>query len=68
MPEQERHVVPDGGEYAWLVFWQLWRGTRMSFAELEAYCRVTGTELEPWEIEALMAMDAAAAEWRAQNA
>jgi len=39
--------------YAWEAFCVLREHT---FAEIEAYGRLTGVKLEPWEVEAVMAL------------
>lgn len=32
----------------------------LTYTDIEAYCRLTGTDLSPWELETLTVMDAAA--------
>lgn len=58
--------VPEAGEHLWSWFWSLERGRAcgmngpepLAYAEIEAWARLTGTELRPWEVDALKAMDA----------
>ena len=51
--------VPDGGESLWRHYWRLRRGATISYVEVAEYSRLCGWPLEPWEVDALMAMDAA---------
>lgn len=66
--EIEVAEVPDGGEFAWTVFWSLRRTGVVSYAEINAFQTATGVRLEAWEVEAIIAMDVTIAEWRAENA
>jgi hypothetical protein len=60
-------VLLKGFVYLWDVFRRLdatravgFNGaTRLTYAELEAYSRLTGFPLDAWEVEALMQMDEA---------
>jgi hypothetical protein len=58
--------APPGGEALYRIFTRLrlvqgadFAGPRrISYGEVEAYCRLQGLALDPWEVDALMAMDA----------
>lgn len=51
-------VIPSGVEYLFFKFWELVGAEKISYAEIVAYQQATGCNLEPWEIEAIKAMDA----------
>lgn len=59
--------LPDGAAVLWGSFGRLSRARTwhahgpnpISFQEIEAFCRLTGTPLEPWHVETLAAMDEA---------
>ena len=51
--------VPPGAEYLARTYYELRRGTVLTFSEMEAYQRVTGVELEYWEVDALRTIDLA---------
>lgn len=59
---------PPGFEYLWDLFWEIrsgasgggMDGVRLSWRDLADYQSVTGIPLDPFEVEAIMAMDAAA--------
>lgn len=62
----DRPPCPTGCEGLWQVFKELHASRtvimgpcRITFAELDAYQRVTGTRLKPWEVEALRRADRA---------
>lgn len=59
-PRLDSVQVPIGGERLWNHFWRLYKGSSVSYVEIEAYCRMTGAEFDPWEVEVLMSMEAAA--------
>ena len=40
---------------------------RLSFSEIEAWSRLTGNNLKPWELKAIRAMDAAYMRWAAER-
>lgn len=52
---------PIVGGHAWEVFWSVWDGHRASYQEIEAYSRLTGDTLDPWEVSAIRSMDSAVA-------
>lgn len=51
----------------WLAFWQLEQARQtpfeapqpFSYVEIDAWCRLTGQTLAPWELAAIMEMDVA---------
>ena len=59
--------IPPEAENLWAWFWQLrtaqpsagFGPAPLSFGEMDAWRRVTGNPLEPWQAEVLLAMDAA---------
>lgn len=61
----DRPLCPSGCEPLWQIFKELHasRGNngfgpmRLTFAELDAFQRVTGMRLKPWEIDALRRAD-----------
>lgn len=63
----DRPLCPQGCEALWQIFRELHasRGNsgfgplRISFLEIDAFQRVTGVRLKPWEIEALRRADRA---------
>jgi hypothetical protein len=54
-------VPPEPGIHAWEVFWAVWNGQNVDYRELEAYVRLTGDVVEPWEVLAIRQMDGAVA-------
>jgi hypothetical protein len=58
IPEELKEPARDPAtDWVWSVYWQVRGGERLTYGELESYCRLTATELDPWEVEAIMAMD-----------
>jgi len=57
MPELDSVIIPRGVEYLFTKFWELAGAERITYGELAAYQAATGSTLEPWEIEAIKAMD-----------
>jgi hypothetical protein len=59
--------LPREMRYLWGIFLSLHnrRGsngfgpTPLAWSEMEAFCRLTGTPLDPWEVEAICALDEA---------
>lgn len=59
--------IPPELEHLWVWFWQLrtanpsagFGPTPLSFGEMDAWQRVTGNRLAPWQVDVLLAMDAA---------
>jgi len=57
--------VPTVAERLWWVFWRLdarrssngYSANAISPTEIDAWCRVSGTRLKPWEIRALDEME-----------
>ena len=66
-PRGEYVLPPDGGEFVWAEFWRLRTDQSLSYQEIEAYCRLTKARFEPWELEALWAMNAEILRWRAHG-
>ena len=63
----EEPEVPPGGEPLWQWFWELSAGRRhngfapppVSWADMDAWARISGIALQPWQARILRAMDAA---------
>ena len=59
--------VPPAGEHLWSLFWELhagrgsngWTVETLRPADIEAWARLTGICLDPWEARALLRMDQA---------
>jgi hypothetical protein len=66
-PRLDVAAIPEGFEIVAARFWELYRGERITFSELEAYMRTTGIELSPIEIDAIMAMDGEAASYMGER-
>lgn len=56
--------IPAAGEHLWNWFWELHSGrgggfgpSPLSYQELAAWARLTGSEPGPWEVRALRKMD-----------
>jgi len=58
-------TIPEGGEYLWQLFWRI-SNRRLSnqsgpqpisFSEMQAFSACTGVNLEPFETDAVIAMD-----------
>jgi len=59
-PEELDSVdVPDEAEYIWAWYWEMNRAESLSFAEIEAWTRLTGIALSPWEVRTIKSMDKA---------
>lgn len=72
----DRPRCPEGCEPLWQAFKELHatRGNngfgpnRITFGEIDAYQRVTGTVMKPWEIEAIRRADRAyIADWNSRH-
>lgn len=57
---------PQGFDYLWTIFWEVrggasegYGGIRVTWRDLADYQAVTGIDLDAFEVEAIMAMDAA---------
>jgi hypothetical protein len=63
--ELEQAPMPEGAEYLWRIFNRLHarRGSTMvgpamlTWGEFDAFSRLSGTRLVPWEIEVLEGLD-----------
>jgi hypothetical protein len=66
-PRGEDVLPPDDGAFVWQEFWRLRTDQSLSYFEIEAYCRLTGTCFAAWELEALRAMNAEILKWRANG-
>lgn len=67
-PNVDHTVVPPyGAEFVWLEFWKIRKGDPLTYTEIEAYCRLTDTRFEPWELEAIRVMNDAVMEWYANE-
>ena len=65
-PQLDSVKIPRGFEWIWSLFWEIhggasqgMAGASLTWADLEAYGRVTGSPLSEFEAEAVMAMNAA---------
>ena len=65
-PRLDSVKVPKGFEYLWRMFWDVRQGATQGFsgafltwADVEAYQRVSGARLDAFELDAIMAMDGA---------
>lgn len=78
MPQmlRDRPLCPDGCEGLWQAFKELHASRansgfgpmRISFAEIDAFQRVTGLSLKPWEVEAIRRADRAfMADWQSRQ-
>lgn len=66
--------IPEGFEYLWALFWEArggasdgFSGARLTWRDLEAFQAVTGIAFDAFEVDAIMAMDKAAAERPAEE-
>lgn len=66
-PRLEPARIPDEARGLWESFFALSAARRsgmsaqpLTYTDLDAWCRLTGTTLTPWELETLTIMDAAA--------
>ena len=57
-PQEEEVWIPEEGARIWLLYWRLRKGQSISYQEIEAFQRVTGYELESWEVEIVVKIDA----------
>jgi hypothetical protein len=55
--------VPEEAEHLWNWFWEIRKGSELTFNEIEAYCRLNRLTLTPWEAGTLRMMDSAVAEF-----
>ena len=68
--------IPPELEHLWVWYWQLrtaqpsagFGPAPLSFGEMDAWGRVTGNRLQPWQVDVLLAMDAAFLEAQAKAA
>lgn len=51
--------IPEDVEYLYRLFFDIRRGTPLSYTEIDAFQRVTGIRLEYWEVMVLLSMDTA---------
>ena len=63
LPRELRNApkIPDGYGWLWSVYVSLKNAAAgpVSYSEIEAYCRLTGESLTPFEVDAIRAMDVA---------
>jgi hypothetical protein len=67
MPKMLRDApeLPDGLQSLWAAFLELhdsrgstgWGPARVTFADMEAHRRMTGTELQPWQVDLIRQAD-----------
>lgn len=48
-------VVPEEGEWLWGTYWML--SGKITYQEVDAYCRLNDLTLKSWELEALFYME-----------
>jgi len=68
-PRLDAVKIPEGFRYLWDLFWELRRGLQAGLAgvsvtwrDMADYTAVTGIAFDPFEVEAIMAMDDAVAQ------
>ena len=49
--------VPEGCQYIFEMFWQVLSGEKITYSDLISFGQARGSSLEPFEVEAVMAMD-----------
>lgn len=60
MPEELQEVeVPGEAVHVFEGFWKVFGSEPLTWTEIGSYCRLTGDEFEPWELDALIRMDRA---------
>lgn len=67
--------LPHEMRYLWRTFVSLhrargsngWGPSPITWSDLDAYCRLTGVALDPWEVEAIRALDEAFMESAAEQ-
>jgi hypothetical protein len=59
-PELDEPEIPEGFESWFIRFMELRKGESVSYADLDAYQRITGCRLSSVEVQAIFAMDRAA--------
>ena len=59
-PRLDEPDLPSGFEPTWCAFWTLFSGQALTFAEIDAWARLTGEELLPCEAEMLRTMSVVA--------
>lgn len=52
--------IPMIAEHALRIYWELAGGDHLGAAEIEAYCRITGEVIEPWEARMILKLDRSA--------
>lgn len=58
-PLANKPTLPDEVVYIWSIYLDVRRGCeKLSFQELDAYQKLTGADLTPFEVDALMTIDA----------
>lgn len=56
---EDRPELPDEIGYLWNWYAEIMHGTeKLTWQAIDAYQRVSGNEMEPWEVEALMKIEA----------
>lgn len=51
--------IPGEAVHVHEAFWKIFGAEPLTWQEIGAYCRLTGEEFEPWELDALIRMDRA---------
>jgi hypothetical protein len=59
--------IPPAGEHLWIWFWEInagrgstgWGPAPLSYQEIDAWARLSGCDLRPWEVRVLKSMDGA---------
>ena len=58
-PRLEQPNIPIHGLFLWEQYWGLRKSEPISYADIKAYCDITGVILDIWECKALMEIDMA---------
>ena len=53
----EEPEIPERFDRVWDLFWEMRNGESITYQELDAYQRLTGESVSPWEVEQIRFMD-----------
>jgi hypothetical protein len=53
----DKYDKKKSGDVSWEMFWQVLSGEKITYSDLISYGQARGSSLEPFEVEAVMAMD-----------
>lgn len=57
-PELEFPEIDDDMQYLLGYYYEMKRGNRLTFSEVQSYCTMMGVELAAWECRIIMRIDA----------